>query len=149
MVDSLRSLSAKCAASSSNLTKADLLRLPLDVHDDLRLHLSKEKQIELWNGEYKRWHYNGQLWEHSWHKNGVRDGEFKLWYSDGQLWEHSWHKNGVRDGEYKSWWSNGQLQIHCWHKNNKNEGEYKRWRISSQLWRHCWYRGGIVIKEIL
>ena len=122
---SLRYLSAKCAASSLNLTKADVLRLPVDVHDDLRLHLSKEKQIELWDGEYKLW----------WHK--------------GKLSEHSWWKNGVREGEYKSWWSNGQLQIHCWYKNGVWDGEYKRWRMDGQLWRHCWYMGSILIKEIL
>jgi hypothetical protein len=88
---SLRYLSAKCAASSLNLTKADLRRVPLDVHDDLRLHLSKEKQIELLDGEFKEWWPNGPLAAHS----DYKDGEYWSWYESGQLREHWWFEDGI------------------------------------------------------
>jgi hypothetical protein len=132
---SLRYLSAKQAASSLDLTKADLIRVPVDVYDDLRRHVSKEKQIELWDGEYKEWWPNGQLRKHCWYKNGAtsqqrgctgtppngecskRDGEYKWWYRNGQLAVHCWYKHGLRDGEYKWWYCSGLLRVHCWYKN--------------------------------
>ena len=97
MPQPLKYLSARKAASNKNLSKQDLKRLPVDVHDDLRKHLSEVKQIELWEGEYKMWHKNGQLWEHCWfNKNGLKDGECKWWFDDGQLVTHCWYKNGRR-----------------------------------------------------
>ena len=106
---SLKFLSAQKGARTLHLTKADLSRLPLDVHDDLRKHLSKEKQIELWDGEYKKWWDNGQLEVHCWFKDGYLDGEYKEWWSNGQLAIHCWYNHNIRDGEWKFWHPNGQL----------------------------------------
>ena len=97
MSRSLKYLSARKVASNKNLSKQDVKRLPLDVHDDLRRHLSKEKQIELWDGEYKWWYKNGQLWMHCWYnKDGYLDGEYKEWFYNGQLRKHCWlNKEGI------------------------------------------------------
>ena len=123
MVDSLRYLSSRKAATALDLTKGDLSRLPLEVHDDLRRHLNKVKQIELWDGEYKLWWSNGQLREQGWlvqqgwynntihscfpverlHSNttkygldvGMRNGKHTTWYDNKQLWEHCWYKDGT------------------------------------------------------
>ena len=70
-------------------------------------------------GEYKEWHYNGQLWEHSFWKNGKYDGEYKHWNDNGQLTAHSFFKNGILKGEYKWWNGNGQLYHHGFWKNGK------------------------------
>lgn len=45
-------------------------------------------------GYYKEWHPNGQIWVHSFWKNGKRDGEYRNWYSNGQIYEHSFWENG-------------------------------------------------------
>jgi hypothetical protein len=116
MVDSLRYLSSRKAATALVLTKADLSRLPLDVHDDLRRHLTKQTQIKLWDGEFKWWFKNGQLGNHCWYKKGKLDGEYKLWWSNGQSRQHCWCKDDLLDGEYREWYENGQLFKHCWYK---------------------------------
>ena len=123
MVDSLRYLSSRKAATALVLTKADLSRLPLDVHDDLRRHLSKVIQIKLWDGEYKCWHDNGQLRIHGWYNRYCQlCGECTIWYKNGQLCEHGWYnKNGEQDGEYKYWDPDGQLVIHAIYKNGLPE----------------------------
>ena len=109
---SLKYLSAQKVASNENLSKQDVKRLPVDVHDDLRKHLSQEKQIELWDGEYKEWYENGQIEKHCWYnKDNTLDGEYKRWYDNGQLAIHCWCKDGNSNGEYKQWYDNGQLYI--------------------------------------
>ena len=138
MQQSLKYLSAQKGATSLHLTKADLSRQPLDVHDDLRKHLSKPQQIELWDGEYKEWWGNGQLRYHYWVKDGLKHGECKQWYDNGQLKEHCWYKDGKQDGEYKQWYDNGQIAAHIWYKDNKRDGEYSLWYKNGQLWEQCW-----------
>jgi len=69
---------------------------------DLRRHYIKEmfggrleqlKTKGIWfngftgEGEYKRWHRNGQPERHCYYKNGKIDGEYKRWYDNGQLLE--------------------------------------------------------------
>ena len=108
-----------CRKYATTFSKSDLTKLPLDLHDQIRKHLNKEQQIELWNGEYKKWYSNGQLWQHYFYKNGKLDGEQKCWYENGHLLEHSFYKNGEFDGEYKYWYLNGQLMVHCFYKNGE------------------------------
>ena len=117
MVDSLRYLSSRKAATALVLTKGDLSRLPLDVHDDLRRHLNEQTQIKLWDGEFKWWYDNGQLREYSWfNKDNKLDGENKLWYRNGQLEYHRQYKDNLLNGEYREWYENGRLFKHCWYK---------------------------------
>ncbi len=48
-----------------------------------------------WEGEYKSWYENGQLWEHCFfNKNGNMEGEYKSWYKNGKLYRHYLYKNG-------------------------------------------------------
>ena len=166
LLRSLKYLSAQKIASNKNLSKQDLKRLPLDVHDDIRKHLSKEKQIKLWDGEYKHWYDSGQIEKHCWYnKDGATsqqrgctgtppngecsklDGEYKRWYDNGQLAAHCWYKDNKRDGEYSLWYKNGQLWVHCWYKNNKRDGEYKLCLANGKLWKHCWFKDGKRIKK--
>ncbi len=51
---------------------------------------------EKYKGEYKSWHKNGLIWEHSFYKDGVRDGEYKEWYKNGQLYLHDFYKDGMK-----------------------------------------------------
>ena len=61
-------------------------------------------------GEYKDYHDNGQLWEHTFFQNDKRHGEYKDYHYNGQLWEHSFYQNGKLHGEHKSYRINGQLK---------------------------------------
>ena len=49
-----------------------------------------------YEGEYKKWFSNGQLWIHCFCEGDKLHGEYKRWYSDGQLWEHSFYKDGKK-----------------------------------------------------
>jgi antitoxin component YwqK of YwqJK toxin-antitoxin module len=68
-------------------------------------------------GEYKRWHPNGQLATHCFYVDGKRHGEYKLWYENGQQRVHCFFVDGNRHGECKAWYSNGQLWMHCFYQN--------------------------------
>ena len=88
------------------------------------LQLTKEQKVkgvfingDENNGEYKRWHENGQLYAHYFYKNGKRDGEFKSWHENGQLCRNCFYKNGELNGEYKNWDGKGQLFYHYFYKN--------------------------------
>jgi antitoxin component YwqK of YwqJK toxin-antitoxin module len=70
-------------------------------------------------GEYKRWHPNGQLATHCYYVDGKQHGEYKAWYSNGQTWVHCYYVDGKRHGEFKWWYSKGQLGIHCFYQNGE------------------------------
>lgn len=63
-------------------------------------------------GEFKRWHHNGHIWEHCYYVDGHRHGGSKLWDENGRIWEHCYYANGRRHGERKVWDVNGQLLQH-------------------------------------
>ena len=90
------------------------------------MKLVKEKDCEYWvndkgqkHGEYKSWHSEGQLREHSFYVNDQRHGEFKIWHENGQLGKHCFYVNGENHGEYKWWLSDGQLGGHSFFVNGK------------------------------
>ena len=49
-----------------------------------------------YNGLYKEWYGNGQLFERFFCKNGKLNGEYKEWYKNGQIWEHCFFKDDRR-----------------------------------------------------
>lgn len=77
------------------------------------------------------------------------EGEFKQWHPNGQLYEHSFRKNNKLQGEYRVWWENGQLEVHCFYKDGKLEGEYKRWWGNAILDIHRLYRDNQVVEDYL
>ncbi len=66
----------------------------------------KTKKSGLWfdgyelNGEFKSWHYNGQLFQHCFYKNGKSDGECKAWHENGKLFIHCFYKNNEKTEDY-------------------------------------------------
>ncbi len=58
-------------------------------------------------GEYKRYHENGQLYIHTFFQNGNRHGEYKSFYGNGRKFEHIFFQNGNIHGEYKAYHDNG------------------------------------------
>ena len=66
-------------------------------------------------------------------ENGLKQGENKEYYSDGQLWLHSYYKDGKLHGEYKVYNKNGQLWIHYFYKEDIKHGECKRYSPDGSL----------------
>lgn len=154
VMKSLRYLSGLTAAASPSLTKADLARIPLDVHDDIRRHLNKSQQISLWDGGFKRWWCRDEeaLLECCSFKtlpNGLTllHGEYNRWYINGQLWLDCRYKNGQLDGEYKELHFNGRVHMHCWYRDGQLNGEYRNWTEYGQLRLHRWYKDGRCVKR--
>ncbi len=106
----------------------------------------REEYIERYRkkeGEYKKWHPNGQLNAQGYYKEGKEEGEFKEWYYTGQLSSQKYYKKGKFEGEYKSWWwTNGQSCVQCYYKEGVIEGEYKSWYSNGQLWVQWYYKEG-------
>ena len=70
----------------------------IDIFTDFKK--LKEKGIwfdgKEWEGEYKQWHRNGQIWIHCFYidKDKYRD-EYKLWYDNGKTFRHRiYNKDG-------------------------------------------------------
>jgi len=118
-----------------------------------------------WEGEFKRWYSNGQLFVHCFY-NGkdIFKGEYKRWHENGQLFIYCNYKNNKKVGEYKRWWDNGQLLIHNFYrgiidkysiiyyqgKNDKRfKGEYKKWNKNGQLVRHIIFNKDGSLKETI
>jgi antitoxin component YwqK of YwqJK toxin-antitoxin module len=76
---------------------------------------SREEYIERYRkkeGEYKKWHPNGQLEAQRYYKEGKLEGEYIWWNDNGQLWFQKYYKEGKLDGEYKEWNNQGELISH-------------------------------------
>ena len=71
-------------------------------------------------GEYKDFHLNGQIWEHSFYQNGKRHGEYKEYYRNGLIYSKSFYQNGKRHGEYKSYHNDGKLGYATFFYQNTN-----------------------------
>lgn len=71
-------------------------------------------------GEYKRWHQNGQLYIQCFCEDDHRNGEDKIWNDRGQLLDHSHWSHGKLHGESKTWDNGGQLIEHHFYKNDEN-----------------------------
>ena len=82
---------------------------------DFILNFEENKVKGIWlsgiegEGEFIRYHENGNLRVHSFYENGEKHGECKIYFENGQLWVHAFFKNGKRHGEYKWYWKNGQI----------------------------------------
>ena len=63
------------------------------------LNFEENKTKGIWlsgiegEGEFLRYHENGQLWRHEFFKNGERHGESKWYHENGQLWMHELWEN--------------------------------------------------------
>ncbi len=70
-----------------------------------RLHYFVDENIRI-QGECKRYHSNGQLWEHVFYKNGNRHGKYISYYDNGVLCCHTSYQNGELHGECRTFFMN-------------------------------------------
>jgi len=92
-----------------------------------------KEEFDIWfsgeekEGEFKVWWSSGQIYKHSFWKNGELNGKHEKWFENGKPAGRWFYKNGNIDGEYKAWRPSGQMSIHAFYKNNERHGEYKNW----------------------
>ena len=66
-------------------------------------------------------------------EHNLRQGEFKTYHNNGQLYEHTFYLNGKRHGEYKEYHENGQLSVHTFYQNVKQHGEFKSYYENGKI----------------
>ncbi len=71
-------------------------------------------------GEYRDYHFNGQLWEHSFYLNNKRHGDYKVYHKNGQLWVHSFYQNDKRHGDFRRYNEDSELEYATFYYQNKN-----------------------------
>jgi len=67
-------------------------------------------------------------------EQGLKQGEFKNYHDNGQLYEHSFWKNDERHGEC-NYYIDGILTVHSFYKDGKqiSEQEYKEWQLKEKI----------------
>lgn len=108
-----------------------LLSLTLE-EKELGIHLSENDEVligrkrtpESFTGEYKKWHSNGNKYQHYHITNGQIDGEYKYWHFNGQLGVYNQYKNGVIHGKRQVWTEDGILKENALYKEGKIVKDY-------------------------
>ncbi len=96
-----------------------------EVKTDSHHYFVDEKWM--FQGEYKSYCDNGQLYVHTCHADDKIHGEYKSYFRNGVMWEHVLYQNGVEHGEFKSYHGNGQLNKHAFYQNGILHGEYRKY----------------------
>lgn len=139
---SLLKICAKICAS--NVLNSDLKSIPQDLHDILRKFMSFDKQLEVFDGEYKKWHIDGHLIRHCWYKHNELDGKYiSMHYFSGKLKKLCYFREGRYHGSYKRWFENGQIWKICEYKMGQLDGEYLEWHENGTVARHCFFHKGL------
>lgn len=85
------------------------------------------------HGEFKCWHYNGQLYRQAFYVHGKLHGKHEEWFNTGQLSLRVFYVNDKCEGEFKRWHANGQLHTSVIYVHGKCEGDYQKWHENGQL----------------
>ncbi len=85
--------------------------------DDQHYFVDDHHRIQ---GEYKRYHVNGQLRVHSFFQNGNYHGEYKSYQKNGRPYVYAFFKNGILHGEYKHYHRNGKQWEHSFYYQGTN-----------------------------
>jgi antitoxin component YwqK of YwqJK toxin-antitoxin module len=112
-----------------------------------RIHYFRNPVTNTCEGEYKTWHPNGQLDEHSFYYNNRLEGEHREWFDNGQMRFHAYFRDYKWHGEFKEWNKFGVLVQHTFYINDVCHGEYKTWNNQGSLDEHCFFRDGEDITE--
>lgn len=156
-----------------SITVKQMRRLPKDLYGDLRPYLNLIQQMELFDGEYRCWHQNGQLraiwrfcWDDSlgewvrdgeskeWHDNGVlakqvnhvagkAHGDIQSWNNDGRPGNFCSYQDGERHGYTRQWYGNGQLYKVKTYRHDIKHGEYKQWHHNGRLLKYYHFKDGV------
>lgn len=75
--------------------------------------------INDFNGIYKKWYDDGQIYEKCNYINGKIHGLYEKRYANEQLKKKGNYVNGILEGLYETWHENGQLKTKCNYINDK------------------------------
>jgi antitoxin component YwqK of YwqJK toxin-antitoxin module len=102
--------------------------------------------IRVYNGLYKEWNENGQLYLETNYKDGHKDGLFKEWNEDGQLNLKANYKDGELEGVFKKFWtSNGKVHIEAIYLGGKLDGWYYKYYEDGDVKTSGIYEDGVKI----
>lgn len=92
-------------------------------------------------GEFKNYHYNGQLSYVRTYENDELTGVAKKYYPDGSLQLEANYVDGERDGEYKSYYDNGKVDYIGNYKFGVRHGKMYNYNYAGELYliRHYSY----------
>jgi antitoxin component YwqK of YwqJK toxin-antitoxin module len=112
---------------------------------DVFTNLDELKDKGIWfngievEGEYKKWHSNGQLFINCNYNDKMElKGEYKMWNSDGQLLIHSFYR-GINSNYYSI--------IYQGEDDKRFKGVYKLWDESGKLEKHIIFNNDGTVKE--
>lgn len=174
-IETLRKLCIKRVAwDSSILTKQNIKRIPLDLHNELRRMMWFGRQAELWNGEYKAWDKTGsRLIVHGFCSSKppyMRHGPYRWYYKDQTLGLRCHIKQGKLHGKYKAYikgtgkrtrhyrhgkqhgrytWTSptGMLLEEAFYKDGKKHGSYRKWHKNGQPDRLAYFKNDQIVGE--
>ena len=75
-------------------------------------------------GQWVRYHENGQLFYKVEYKNGEREGPWVVYHKNGQLEIEGNYRNGKLEGPWVGYHKNGQLSFKGEYKNGEQEGPW-------------------------
>ena len=80
---------------------------------------------------------------------GRYQGEYKEWYGNGNMWMHCFYVDGKLHGERKYWDPEGNICTHCFDVDGKLHGEHKWWNKDGTLVSHRFYIDDQVYRDLL
>lgn len=87
--------------------KGEINGLKTEYYENKKTQSIGHYSNNIQNGEFKRFHSNGNIEMDLWFKNGEKDGTLKAYYLDGKLWYTYSYVNDKIDGYYKEYYNNG------------------------------------------
>ena len=96
----------------------------------------------LLNGEFVRYHENGEVKEIGLTKDGKNEGEWKIFYDSGSIELVVSYVNGKEEGEEIKYHENGKIRYTVNYSNGKREGEYLGYYEDGSLKVKLTYKNG-------
>ena len=115
---SLKLITAKFVGNQCQVD--DLKQLPEEVSTFVRAHMSKERQMKLWNGKVMAYYSSLNVSdEFNYNKQGKLHGARISWRQNGLQWREETYQNGVLNGPMFVFHNNGRLAKCCIWKDGK------------------------------
>ena len=112
-------------------------------HDNGQLRVQTTYVDSKLHGEYKEWFDNSKLNKQTTYVDGKIYGDYKIWHNNGHLYIQTTYVDGKFHGVDKMWHNNGHLYIQTTYVDGKKNGEYKRWDRDGNLIEDMVYIEGV------
>lgn len=85
------------------------------------------------DGEYKKWHFDGQPESSGTYDKGKQTGNWKYWYNNGQLKKDCNMSMDSLDGSFISWFPSGQKEMEGKYNMEQPTGPWLGWYENGQM----------------